>query len=362
MKKILLLCLILLTTISIVVTFSISGCKAEPTVVEEVAEEKEEAAVVEEETAAVEEVVEVAEEVVGIDLGTLGIKENGEPYKIAWCGAIIQHEWALSHKAGLEKAVEVFGCEVEVLGPSDMALEGMVTALENAKAKEVDLILHIPLHEALGATVDSIVDGGIPVVFLDIDYPQTKRSFFVGVELDKAWKKAAEIIAEKVNYEGEFIYFELPGNDSSHRMRVAFDSVIENYPDIKIVEVIDTEADQAKGVTKTVAALQAHPEVKAIISFEGTTAAAALAVRELGYEPGEIIVSGVDLFGETKNLILADEIYGTVFQPQATESFTAIMIWLMSQNNIMGTDSLTKFYLPYTVYVDAGYLTKEDLQ
>ncbi|MDD5658464.1 MAG: substrate-binding domain-containing protein [Actinomycetota bacterium] len=351
MKKGLVSALIISISLLLMVSGALMGCKSQTDTTSETT-----AAAVETTAASTQA------EAQGLELKKLGIKENGEPYMVAWVGGILQHEWAKTHKDGLEKAKQVFGIDYEQVGPNDLALEGQATALENSIAKKVDLILLVSFNEALVPTINKAVESVIPVFLLDIDWPTSNRTCFVGVDLDNAWKKAATIVAEKLNKKGKMIYYELPGNDSSHRMRVAFDSIVKDYPDMQVVTTIDTEADQAKGVTRTVAALQANPDVNAIISFEGTTTAAALAAKEIGKQPGDILISGVDLFGETKDLIKQGWIYGSVYQAQGSENFTAISLWLTLKNNLMGTDSLTQFYLPNEVKVNATYLTKDNLQ
>ena len=81
------------------------------------------------------------------------------------------------------------------------------------------------------------------------------------------------------------------------------------------VVVIDTKSDQMTSVTEWNNALMTYPEVNAGMNICGFGGLGAVqAQRELGYEPGEKIIIGIDFTAETLDGIRSGYLAGTMTQ------------------------------------------------
>ncbi|GAG59287.1 unnamed protein product, partial [marine sediment metagenome] len=101
--------------------------------------------------------------------------------------------------------------KIDVLGPADYDIESTLSIIEQQIAKKVTGILVQPWGEDWLPTCDKAVDSGIPVVFLGVDFPKSKRLAYCGTGNTKMGMVAGEWLAEKIGYEGKVAVMRNPG-------------------------------------------------------------------------------------------------------------------------------------------------------
>ena len=158
-------------------------------------------------------------------------------------------------------------------------------------------------------------DAKIPVFLIDREINETGLAI-VQIVADNA--QGASAIAEKwveaMDYAGE--YAELLGRESDTNCWVRsqnYHSVIDEYPDFKMVAQQTANWDQAEGYSKTEAILQAHPEIKGIICGNDTMACGA-AQACVDANRSDIKIIGLDGSDDAASYIAKGQMVGTALQ------------------------------------------------
>lgn len=134
----------------------------------------------------------------------------------------------------------------------------------------------------------------------------------------------AESFADAMGGAGN--YAELVGRESDTNARIrsrGYHSVLDRYPDLKMVSRQSANWDQAQAFTVTQSILQAHPEIKGIIAGNDTMALGAIAAIESARR-SDIVVVGFDGSNDARDAILAGKLHATVLQPAARQAEYAV--------------------------------------
>lgn len=175
------------------------------------------------------------------------------------------------------------------------------------------------------AAVQKAKDAGIP-------------SFLIDREINKAGVAVAQIVsnnaqgaalggqefAKAMGNKGEYI--ELTGKETDTNAGVrsqGYHSVLDQFPDMKMVAQQTANWDQAEALQKTQTLLQSHKNVKGIIAGNDTMALGAqAALNAAGMK--DVVVVGFDGSPDVVSSILKDEIEATVLQPASTIAAMAV--------------------------------------
>lgn len=179
--------------------------------------------------------------------------------------------------------------------------------------------------DASVAAVQKAKDAGIP-------------SFLIDREITATGVAVSQIVSN--NYQGaqlgaeEFValmgeagpYAELIGKESDTNAGVrsqGYHDVIDQYPDMELVtaQTANWSQTEAYGVMESM--LQAHPEIKGVISGNDTMAMGAWAALEAAGRT-DVIVVGFDGSNDVRDSILAGGIKATVLQPAYAQAQLAV--------------------------------------
>jgi erythritol transport system substrate-binding protein len=163
-------------------------------------------------------------------------------------------------------------------------------------------------------------------------------SFLIDREINVTGVAVAQIVSN--NYQGatlgaeEFVrlmgeegnYVELLGRESdtnAHIRSQGFNDIISQYPDMVLVAEQSANWNQPEAYDKMETIMQAHPNIKGVISGNDTMALGAAAALKAG-GMGHVIVVGFDGSPDVIEAIKAGDIAATVLQPAARISEMAI--------------------------------------
>ncbi len=175
--------------------------------------------------------------------------------------------------------------------------------------------------DATVAAVKKAKDAGIP-------------SFLIDREINASGVAMAQIVSN--NYQGaqagarEFVklmgekgnYVELVGKESDTNAGIrskGYHDVIDQFPSLKLVERQSANWDQTEAYSKMELILQAHPDIKGVISGNDTMAMGAEAALVAAGRK-DVIVVGFDGSNDVRDSILKGEIKATVMQPAYREA------------------------------------------
>ncbi|MFV0292968.1 MAG: sugar ABC transporter substrate-binding protein [Paracoccus sp. (in: a-proteobacteria)] len=171
-------------------------------------------------------------------------------------------------KNGAAKAGEDTGTSVDFRSPETFDMVQMSQLIDAAVNQEPDgLVVSIPDADALGPSIQRAVDAGIPVISMnsggDVAH-DLGALLHVGQSEYDAGRIAGEKLAEMGGKKGICVNQEV-GNIALDQRCAGFAEGFGNP-----VEVIPTQADPTEVQSKVRAALEADPEINAILSLNAT--------------------------------------------------------------------------------------------
>ncbi|HLH50951.1 MAG TPA: D-ribose ABC transporter substrate-binding protein [Roseiarcus sp.] len=214
-----------------------------------------------------------------------------------------------------------------------------------AKAKELGYETLVLVHDDDANKQNQLIDTAIArkaaAIILDnagadasIEAVQKAKnagipSFLIDREINKTGIAVAQIVSN--NYQGatlgaqEFAklmgekgpYAELVGKESDTNAGIrskGYHDVLDQFTDMKLVAKQSANWSQTEAYSKMESMLQAHPEIKGVISGNDTMAMGASAALQAAHR-GDVIVVGFDGSNDVRDQIEAGKIAATVLQP-----------------------------------------------
>jgi erythritol transport system substrate-binding protein len=220
--------------------------------------------------------------------------------------------------------------------------------------KAVALILDNAGSDASIAAVEKAKKAGIP-------------AFLVDREINKTGVAVAQIVSN--NYQGatlgaqEFVkalgekgrYVELVGREADVNAGVrskGYHDVLDQYPDLKILDRQSANWIQTEAYTKMESILQAHPDLEGVIAGNDTMALGASAALQAAGK-GKVFVVGLDGSNDARDAVLAGKMQATVLQPIAQIAMMAVD----EADQFLRTGSTGK---PEKQLVDCALITKDN--
>lgn len=221
-----------------------------------------------------------------------------------------------SEAQGAEAKAKALGYDTLVLSHDDDANKQNQEIDTAISRKAVAIILDNAGADASIAAVQKAKDAGIP-------------AFLIDREINKTGVAVAQIVSN--NYQGatlgaqEFVklmgekgpFVELIGKESdtnAHIRSKGYHDVIDQIPDMKLVEAQSANWSQTEAKAKMDSIIQAHPDIKGVISGNDTMAMGAMASLQAAGK-GNVIIVGFDGSNDVRDAIEAGKIQATVLQP-----------------------------------------------
>lgn len=218
---------------------------------------------------------------------------------------IADANWAGTN-ACVQSQSDKLGYDVNIVSPINetASTAEMVSLTEQAIAAGAEGLIVVPLvAPSWDAVLATAKEKGIPVIAMGVDTSKPdQRNAFVGTDFDAFGAEAAELIAKATNGKANIgILYSGPETTNQVQSIAVFRKLMaEKYPDIKIIgddTILSPGGNRDLVKTTEVARsfLTANPEVNVIWSPDGQGGiAAANAAREMGKNPGDIMIIGAD--------------------------------------------------------------------
>lgn len=233
--------------------------------------------------------------VVGISFGEFTQVVQAKKKEVYAMNVIVSgNEFWVECKQAFENIGKVYGVETRYGGPLGTDVTEQIADLDTYLAEEIDgLILNPVVPAAEVSITNKLIEAGIPVVCLLNDVPDSKRlaAFVTPNELSAG--KAGEYLAKRMGYKGKcVISYSHAGSVEQERRAQGYKDVIEKYPDMELVGVIEDKYDSTIGARDLKPLLVKYPDIKAVMGCNNRSGVgAAIALREMGYKPNEVLVS-----------------------------------------------------------------------
>lgn len=273
--------------------------------------------------------------------------------------ALINLPYFIDHRLGLEFAGEELGVKTKFIGPVDYDMTAMVNTLEQTIAEKPAGILVVGFDPALKPAIDKAADAGIPIVTLDAEVYGSKRLTFLGTGNYNAGRVGGELLAEAIGGKGKIAVLTKVGQSNlEERIQGYKDVLAENYPDIELVQIVDTQSDSAIAADALKALLQRVPDLAGVGCVEAAGGVgAATAVNELGLK-GQLQIISMDRDDGTLKFIEDGTITASVAQKTALMSYlgTKLMYYLNHAPVPVVPDNAAAGIIPMPESVDTGVI------
>src|SRR3954471_12520863 len=185
--------------------------------------------------------------------------------------------------AGGKKAVEEFGGTYQEVGPDTASPDAQVSFINTAAQQGVNaLVVSANDPQAICDALDQASSAGTKIVTFDSDTNPDCRDLYINqATAEGIAKSQVDMIAEQIGDAGEIAILSAAANATNQNAWIdQMKSLLaSDHPNIQLVDVVYGNDDDQTSFDKTAALLQAHPNLKGIIS--PTTVGIAAAARYL---------------------------------------------------------------------------------
>ncbi len=267
---------------------------------------------------------------------------------------------------GAMAAGKVLGVKVRFFAPQTQSISQQISTFQSFVAQRFAGIVVAP--SAPGAIVPYIekaYEMGIPVITIDTDAPNSKRSFYIGTDNYKAGYLGGKEMVRILNGKGNVVIItgSLSANNSLERIKGFKDAL--KGTNIKVLNVLNDQEDAAKAFSLAQSAISTYG--KKLTAFYGVYyedgPAEANAIKSAGMKPGQVKVVCFDMGPDTLQYLKEGYIQAsTVQKPYFMGYFGVLSTYIMGKIGKLGPAYL-KMMLNNSDHIDTGiYLvTKENL-
>ena len=204
---------------------------------------------------------------------------NAADYKIGLSNGWVGSEWRTQMIEEAQAAAAAWkekGHNVEVVVQSaNVDVPGQIAHIQNFINEGVNAIIINPNSPtAFDPIFAQAKEAGILVISTDAEV-SSPDALYVGID-QKAWGAAgAEWLAKTLNGKGSVVAINGVAGHPANEMRVAgYKEVFAKYPDIKLVNEVNADWDQAKGQQAMQNILATYPDVTGVWVQDGMAAGA----------------------------------------------------------------------------------------
>ena len=227
---------------------------------------------------------------------------------------------------GLNQAARELKVSATFTGPDSYDPEAQRQEFKRvAASKPAGILVSVGDPKLLTPEIDAAVASGIPVITVDDDAASSKRLFFVGTNNYEAGQMGGRAVAKQLNGKGNIVVFMLAGQANMEERLTGYRSALAQYPQVKIVELIDLKGDPRVAFDKTKEILQkAKPPVDAFVSMEAQSAKEVAEV--LGRNKTQKVVISMDALPPTLEGIENGGITATIAQKPFTMGYNGLRL------------------------------------
>jgi ribose transport system substrate-binding protein len=193
-------------------------------------------------------------------------------------------------------------------------------------------MVHPMNADAFVGPINRAIDSGVPVVTFAADSPNSIRRVYITSNNVNEGNVAADALCKAIGGEGEIACTENPGQSNHDLYIKSFIARVEaKWPNVKIVARTSTNQDTAKAYQSVLSILQAHPNLKAVITPEAPSAQGAVqAVKEKG---GKVKVLTRDLNVSILDSIKAGDVWGAIDPDQGMQGYFGMLALFVSKHS-----------------------------
>ena len=261
--------------------------------------------------------------------------------------------------SGFKSAAAEYQVTARVDGPDNRDPQAEMASLQNAiNAKPAGILISVTDAGVLQPGIDAAMGAGIPVITVDSDAPASHRLYFIGTNNLEAGRLGAGRVVQKLSGKGNVVFFTFAGQPNTEERLKGFKDVFASSPGIKIVDVVDVQADPKAAFDKAqeFMVLSGVQKIDAFVCLESMSGKIVSDAVSRGASKDRVVMAW-DLNEDTLNAIKAGAIEASVVQKPYTMGYTGLKALdeifhnpPKQLGNIVSTDA----FAGYPQFVDTG--------
>lgn len=224
--------------------------------------------------------------------------------------------------AGLQRAGKELNVRTYMVGPPRYDPKAEHDELVNAIGEKPSGIMVSAADPALlSGDIDSALQQGIPVITIDADAPASKRLYFIGSDNYAAGKLGGQLLVKLLNGKGNVVMFTYPRQTNLTERQQGYQSVFDNYPDIKLTQAVDIGGDAAVAYSTTKELVASKAPVNAFVCVEAVACPQVGEVVSESNLTGKITIVAMDTDDRILDFIQKGVISATIAQKPFTMAY-----------------------------------------
>lgn len=260
--------------------------------------------------------------------------------------------------AGLQQAGKEMNVRTYMVGPARYDPQAEHQEFANAIGeKPAGILVSAADPNILAPDIDSAMQQGIPVITIDADAPASKRLYFIGSDNYAAGKLGGQLLAKLLNGRGNVVMFTYPRQTNLTERQQGYQSVFDNYPDIKVNQAVDIAGDAAVAYSTTKELVASKAPVNAFVCLEAVACPQVGEVINESNLSGKVTIVAMDTDDRTLDWIQKGVISATIAQ----KPFTMAYLGMKMLDDIhhhppksLTVDFRQDAFSPYPAFVGTG--------
>jgi simple sugar transport system substrate-binding protein len=229
-----------------------------------------------------------------------------------------ESEWRTANTLSVKEAADQLGVELR-FSDAQQKQDNQIKAIRSFIAQRVDVIGVPPIVETGWESVfKEAKEAGIPIILVDrrADVPEDLYVTYLGSDFLEEGRNSARVMAKLMNGKANIVELvgtigSAPANDRYKGFR----EILQDYPDMKIIDSQSGDFTVAKGKEEMRAFLKTHgKDITALYAHNDDMALGAIqAIEEYGLKPGvDIKIVSVDAARGAFEAMIAGKLNATV--------------------------------------------------
>lgn len=261
--------------------------------------------------------------------------------------------------AGFQRAAASYGVKAVVAGPNNYDAQAELDALQKAEAaKPAGILISVADVGTLQPEIDKAIGGGIPVITIDSDAPNSHRLFFIGTNNREAGHLGGQRVVDKLGGKGNVVFFTMPGQPNLDERLSGYEEIFASHPGIKTVEIFNIKGDSGNAfdATQRYVAQTGANKIDAFICLEASAGKDVGEVLKRGNLHDRLLVA-MDIDPDTLQLIKDGWIDTTIAQKPYTMGYFGLKMLdeiFHYPPKPIRTDYDVNAFSPYPEFIDTG--------
>jgi ABC-type sugar transport system substrate-binding protein len=252
---------------------------------------------------------------------TVSVAKPKKTYKdliIGYAQLGAESEWRTANTLSVKETAEQLGIELK-FSDAQQKQDNQIKAIRSFIAQRVDVIGVPPIVETGWESVfKEAKEAGVPIILVDrrADVPEDLYVTYLGSDFLEEGRNAARVMAKLMNGQANIVELvgtigSAPANDRYKGFR----EILQDYPDMKIIDSQSGDFTVAKGKEEMRAFLKTHGKnITALYAHNDDMALGAIqAIEEYGLKPGvDIKIVSVDAARGAFEAMIAGKLNATV--------------------------------------------------